>query len=120
MTQKNIAPGVNVLPVLAALIVLCLAGAAALTLLKHDTAPITAPDEQLSLVVQRIPYEAQNALRGESSAFDALTKSVAGLKALRGAVPAGTTGAGAAEWNKLSEGVSTVGAARAAVDTIQA
>jgi twitching motility protein PilJ len=120
ITRKYKGLGVHFLPVLAALIVLCLAGAAALTLLTHDTASVAAPAEQLSLVVQRIPYEAQNALRGDSSAFDALTKSVARLKALRGAVPAGTTGAGAAAWNKLSEGVSTVGAARAAVDTIQA
>ncbi len=34
-----------------------------------------AARRQLSLVVQRIPFEAQNALRGESSAFDALAKS---------------------------------------------
>jgi twitching motility protein PilJ len=134
MTQKNIASGVNVLPVLAALVVLCLAGAAGLTLLTHDTAPITAPAEQLSLVVQRIPYEAQNALRGESSAFDALAKSTARLKSLRAAVPdrvggtgtgdaAAATGpatAGPAAWSKLSDGVSTVEEARRAVDVIQA
>src|SRR6267378_7122873 len=103
MTQKITASGVNVLPVLAALIVLCLAGAAALTLLTHDTAPITAPAEQLSLVVQRIPFEAQNALRGEASAFDALAKSVARLKILRGAVPdrrAGNGAGDAAAWSK--------------------
>jgi len=112
---------VNFLPVLAALIVLCLAGAAALTLLTHNTAPVTAPAEQLSLVVQRIPYEAQNALRGESSAFDALAKSVARLKTLRGAVADRGTGAGdAAAWTKLSDGVKAIGEARAPVDTIQA
>src|ERR1700686_1850184 len=126
MTQKNIASGVNFLPVLAALIVLCLTGAAALTLLTHDTAPITAPAEQLSLVVQRIPYEAQNALRGEPSAFDALAKSVARLKTLRDALPdrggagAGDPGTGAATWNNLSDAAGSVGAARAAVETIQA
>jgi len=82
-TQKDtVASGVNVLPLLAGLIALCLAGAAALTVLTRETAPITAPNEQLSLVAQRIPYEAQNALRGESSAFDALAKSVARLKTL--------------------------------------
>jgi twitching motility protein PilJ len=120
-------PGLNLLPGLAGLIVLCLAGAAGLTLLTHDTAPVTAPAEQLSLVVQRIPYEAQNALRGESSAFDALAKSVAHLKYLRGAVSnlsagtgAGNPATGTATWNKLSDGVSTVTAARAAVETIQA
>jgi len=109
------------LPALAALIVLCLAGAAALTWLSHDSAPITAPAEQLSLVVQRIPFEAQNALRGEASAFDAIAKSVARLKALRGSVPDRGAGTGdAAAWNKLSDGVKAVGDARAAVETIQA
>src|SRR5712664_607137 len=117
VTRNDTGSRVNFLPVLAALIVLCLAGAAALTLLTHDTARVTAPAEQLSLVVQRIPYEAQNALRGESSAFDALAKSAARLKSLR---RAGTAAGNAAPWNKLSEGVKTVGEARAAVETIQA
>jgi twitching motility protein PilJ len=102
------------LPVLAALIVLCLGCAAALTLLTHNTAPASAPVE-LSLVAQRASYEAQNALRGESSSFDALAKSVAQLKTLRGAGVA----AGNGNWNKLSEALSTVGGARGAVETIQ-
>jgi twitching motility protein PilJ len=118
--------GVKFVPVLAALIVLCLGGAAVMTALTHNTASVAAPAE-LSLVVQRMPYEAQNALRGESSAFDALAKSAARLKALRGAVPdkgAGTGSAAnaatsAALWTKLADGVSTVGDARAAVETIQ-
>jgi twitching motility protein PilJ len=126
-TQKDTeAPRMNVLPVLTGLIGLCLAGAAALTLLTHGTAPVAAPAEQLSLVVQRIPYEAQNALRGEASAFDALAKSVARLKTLRDALPdrggagAGDSGTGAATWNNLSDAAGSVGAARAAVETIQA
>jgi twitching motility protein PilJ len=110
---------VNLLPVLAGLIVLCIAVAAGLVLVTRDTAPVAAPAEQLSLVVQRMPYEAQNALRGESSAFDALAKSMARLKTLRSAVPDKGI-SNTAEWNKLSEGVSTVSAARAAVETIQA
>ena len=93
-TRKETGSGVNFLPVLAALIVLCLGGAAALTLLTHNAAPVAAPAE-LSLVVQRMPYEAQNALRGESSAFDALAKSAARLKTLRGAAPDARAGAGA-------------------------
>ena len=111
------------MPVLAGLIVLCLAGAAALTLLMHGSAPVAAPAEQLSLVVQRIPYEAQNALRGDASAFDALAKSVARLKSLRGAIPdrgAGSAAGDAAAWNKLADGVKSVGDARTAVETIQA
>jgi twitching motility protein PilJ len=108
----------NFLPVLAGLIVLCLVSAAALTLLTHNPAPTGAPAE-LSLVVQRMPYEAQNALRGESSAFDALAKSAARLKALRSAMPDRGAGAADANWNKLSDGVHTVGEARTAVETVQ-
>jgi twitching motility protein PilJ len=119
-TRNDTASGANVLPVLAALIVLCVAGAAGLTLLTHDSAPVAAPMEQLSLVVQRMPFEAQNALRGEASAFDALSRSAAKLKALRGA--AADKGAGAAaepDWRKLSDAVATVSDARAAVESIQ-
>jgi hypothetical protein len=66
-----------------ALIVLCLAGAAVLTLLTRGAKPAAALAEQLSFVVQRVPFEAQNALRGDNSAFDALSKSTAQLKTLR-------------------------------------
>src|SRR5277367_4665955 len=111
--RNDTSSGVKVLPVLVGLIALCLGCAAALTLLTHDAAPAAAPAE-LSLLVQRIPYEAQNALRGEPSAFDALAKSAARLKVLRSG---GTAGA---NWSKLGEGVTTVGAARSAVETIQA
>jgi twitching motility protein PilJ len=104
---------------LVALIVLCLAGAAALTLVTHDVPAVAAPAEQLSLVVQRMPYEAQNALRGEPSAFDALAKSMARLKTLRAGALNGRVSADPA-WNKLSDGVATVGEARGAVETIQA
>jgi twitching motility protein PilJ len=114
---------VNLLPVLAALVVLCLAAAAALTALHGSVA--SAPSAELSLVVQRVPYEAQNALRGESSAFDGLAKSAARLKTLHGAVPdkdegAGADPAGNANWKKLNESVSTVSEARSAVESIQA
>lgn len=60
----NIRAKANLLPALMALVVLCLAGAAALTLMSHNAAPLAAAPEQLSLVVQRMPFEAQNALRG--------------------------------------------------------
>src|ERR1700730_5064860 len=121
-TRNDTASRAPFLPVLAGLFVLCLGAAAALTLLTHNTAPVSLPAE-LSLVVQRIPYEAQNALRGESSAFDALAKSAARLKILRGAVLDRTAGPGPRAgdaWNKLSDGVKGVGDARAAVETIQA
>jgi len=94
-TQNDSGSRANFLPVLAALILLCLGGAAALTLLSQDSAPPAAPAE-LSLVVQRIPFEAQNALRGESSAFDALAKSASRVKSLRAAVPDRSTGSGGA------------------------
>ena len=120
--------GIKLAPVLAALIVLCLGCAAVLTLLTHNASSLTAPAE-LSFVVQRVPYEAQNALRGEPSAFDALAKSAARLKTLRGALPdkgagnaaaSGAAGAATANWNKLSDGIATVTEARSAVETIQA
>jgi twitching motility protein PilJ len=122
--------GANFLPLLAGLVVLCLAGAAAMTVLTHTSVPVAAPVEQLSLVVQRMPFEAQNALRGESSAFDALSKSATRLKTLRAAMPdrsagaakgaaAGTGGASAATWNKMTDGVNTVSEARASVEAIQ-
>jgi twitching motility protein PilJ len=115
MTKRNeTGSKANLLPVLAGLIFLCVATAAVLTLLTHGAAPVSAPAE-LSLVVQRMPYEAQNALRGESSAFDALAKSTSRLKVLRGAGNA----AGAGNWGKLHDGVATVSDARTAVETIQ-
>ena len=102
----------KLLPVLTALIVLCLGTAAVLTLLTHNTAGVAAPAE-LALLVQRMPFEAQNALRGESTAFDALAKSTAQVKALRG------TAAGNDGWNRLQDESNTVGGARTAVATIQ-
>jgi len=119
-TRKDPGTTANFLPALAALILLCLGGAAALTLLTHSNTPPAAPAE-LSLVAQRMPFEAQNALRGEASAFDALAKSAARVKALRGAMPEPSAGGagGSAEWTKLTAGVSTVGEARTAVETIQ-
>ena len=119
MTTRRIekSPNSNLLPVLAGLVVLCLIIAAVLTALTRNSAPVAAPAEQLSLVIQRMPFEAQNALRGESSAFDALAKSAARLKALRSSTP--PTG-DAAPWGKLSDGVTAVTEARSAVETIQA
>jgi twitching motility protein PilJ len=118
-TRNDTGSAINFLPVLAALIVLCLAGAAVLTALTHNSPPAGAPAE-LSLVVQRMPYEAQNALRGEPSAFDALAKSAARLKGLRGSLPAKGAGTANGNWNKLSDSVSAVGEARTAVHAIQA
>ena len=118
MTTRRIekTAGPNLLPLLAGLVVLCLIIAAVLTALTRNSAPVAAPAEQLSLVAQRMPFEAQNALRGEASAFDALAKSATRLKALRSNTP----GAGdPATWNKLNDGVAAVLASRTSVETIQ-
>jgi twitching motility protein PilJ len=105
------------LPVLAGLVVLCLIVAAVLTAMTRTAAPVAAPGEQLALVVQRIPFESQNALRGEPSAFDSLGKSAARLKNLR----ASASGVGdAAAWTKLTDGTAAVLDARPAVEAIQA
>jgi twitching motility protein PilJ len=115
-TRNESAPNFNLLPLLAIAVVLCLAAAAALTLLTRSAAPAAAPTEQLALLVQRMPFEAQNALRGEASAFDGLAKSAAKLKSLRANAPA----AGDADtWNKLNDGVTAVGQARPSVEAIQ-
>ena len=116
-TRNDTGPGPKFLPVLATLIVLCLLAAAGLTMLTRSSTPAAAPGE-LSLVVQRIPFEAQNGLRGEASAFDALAKSAARLKTLRAAA-ADSAPAAAGNWNKLTESVAAVADARAAVATIQ-
>ena len=115
--RTDTGPNANLLPLLAALVLLCLAAAATLTALTLGSAPVAAPAEQLSLLVQRMPFEAQNALRGESSAFDALVKSAARLNTLRAAVP----GSGdAATFAKLNDAATTIAAARPAVEAIQA
>ncbi|MDB6097810.1 MAG: twitching motility protein PilJ [Gammaproteobacteria bacterium] len=117
-TKRNdTAPNINLLPILAGFLLLCLLAVAILTAVSRSSAPVAAPAEQMSLVVQRIPFEAQNALRGEASAFDALDKSAARLKSLRSAAP----GLGdAASWGKLNDSVTTVAQARPAVEAIQA
>jgi len=116
MTTRETAPKTNLLPALLVLIVACVLGAAALTLLGRTTAPVAAPSEQLSLVFERVPLEAQNALRGETSAFDALAKSMEQLKAL--------TAGGQAKLDpalgKFRAAAGEVAGARAAVETVQA
>jgi twitching motility protein PilJ len=110
-------PKLTLLPVLAGLLMLCVIGAAGLTLLSHSGGPSGPPPEAVSLVLQRLPFEAQNALRGENSAFDALAKSTAQLRTLRSQ---GGGGAGdAALWKSLDGNVATVASARESVDAIQ-
>jgi twitching motility protein PilJ len=103
------------------LAVLCLAGAAVLTLMTRGSAAAAAPVDQLSFVMQRAPFEAQNALRGETSAFDALAKSADHLNTLTasGALADARAKLGP-DWNKLTSGISDVGQARSAVEVIQA
>ena len=108
----------GLLPVLMALIVLCLAAAAILTLMSRAAPPHAAPAEQLSFVVQRLPLEAQNALRGESSAFDAVAASAVRMNALRGALNDPNAAANPA-WARVGDAAATVGSARAAVDAIR-
>jgi twitching motility protein PilJ len=115
--RDNKTPKSVLLPALLALIVLCLAGAAVLTLLTHGGSSSAVPADQAALILQRTPFEAQNALRGEAAAFDALAKSVARIDGLRGSLPEDKTADPA--WNKLTDAASKVGEARKAVETVQ-
>jgi twitching motility protein PilJ len=109
----------GMMPVLGGLTALFIVIAAVLAILNDAVAPGPAPAEQLSFLTQRMPFEAQNALRGDPGAFDALSRSVAQLKTLRAASPAARQ-ASEAGWGPISDGVATVGAARGAVESIQA
>jgi len=120
-TRQSKSSKINPLPVLLALVVACLGGAAVLTALTRSSAPPAAPADQLGLVIERVPVEAQNALRGEASAFDALARSIARLKSLAasGAVADSQVKRDPA-WDKFGSAASTVADARAAVEIIQA
>jgi twitching motility protein PilJ len=89
------------------------------TFFTSSAPPATPIGEQPSLLTQRLPFEAQNALRGDSSAFDAVAKTAARLQSARGELLAGKPVSDGA-WQKLDQAVDTVMAARAAVDTVQA
>jgi twitching motility protein PilJ len=118
ITPDNRITRTGLLPASLTVIVLCLAGAAGFTLFGQRTSPQAAAALQLALEVERMPFEAQNALRGESSAFDALARSGARVKALRGELTVSKAGADPA-WSQISEAATQVAAARAAVETIQ-
>jgi twitching motility protein PilJ len=113
MTMRDTAPKTQLLPLFLALTVACLAGAALLTLFSRSAPPVAARNEQLTLIIERIPFEAQNALRGEASAFDAMNRSMAHLKTL-------APGALEPSLGKFGAAVSAVADARPAVESIQA
>src|SRR5271156_4186542 len=115
MMANQPAPKTNLTPLLIAVIAVCIVAAIALTLLGRSGAPVAAPDEQLSLLIERIPVEAQNALRGELGSFDALGKSLARLSS--------TTSGGLGSklepnLGKLTAAAASVSQARPAVETI--
>ena len=118
-TREIPPPKSNLVPTLLAPIFMCLAGAAGLTVLTHGASPVAAPADQLSFVVQRLPVEAQNALRGDTSAFDALARSTARLKTLLGAIPDSAMASDPA-WSQVNADLGAVGDARTAVEAIQA
>jgi twitching motility protein PilJ len=107
------------LAVLVALTALFIVLAALGTIFTSSAPPETPAGEQPSLLTQRLPFEAQNALRGESIAFDAVAKTAARLQSARGELLAGKP-TSADAWQKLGDAVDTVLGARTAVDTIQA
>lgn len=118
MRTPDTASKTRLLPVLLALIGACLVSAALLTALQRSTAPAAAPTEQISLAAERIPLEAQNALRGEPSAFDAMSRSMTRLETLTAA--AGDRAKLEPLVSKMGAAVATVAAAHSAVEAIQA
>ena len=119
--MRNITPSKPLLAALLALNVACLAGAAVLTAQSRRAVPEAAPVEQLNLLVQRIPFEAQNALRGAPSAFDPLGRSIARLKTLTASgVQLDERVTLDPAWGKFSTAAAAVAEARPAVETIQA
>jgi twitching motility protein PilJ len=116
-TPQTTSRNVNLLPVLLGLIVLCLGAAAVLTFLSPGVTPPAAPADRVALLLQRIPFEAQNALRGEPGAFDALASSAVEIKTVRKALTPATLAAGPA-LDRLGEAAATVGEARTAVAAI--
>ena len=119
MSTLETAPRTNVLPVLLGLTAACLLGAAALTWFARTAAPVAAPSERVSLLFERVPFEAQNALRGDASAFDALAKSMERLNTLT----AGGAAGGQVKLETLSKfraAAADVQSARAAVEAVQA
>ena len=119
MTQdSNSKFGVALMPVLLAVSVLGMLVAAALTLFATSSTPPVPSVQEIAFITQRVPLEAQSALRGELSAFDALDRSMAKLKALRAGAPAALMAD--ANFNKLTDGVGAVDEARNAVAAIQA
>jgi twitching motility protein PilJ len=108
-----------ILPVLTALTALFVISAVVLAYLLNSPSAPGAERGQMPSLLERIPLEAQNALRGEPGAFDSLAGSMAKATAARAS--AGATDAEAdAGWHKVGDAVATVGAARSAVATVQA
>jgi twitching motility protein PilJ len=112
-------PKTGLLAGLIAITALCVAGAFLLTLLTHPSVPVAAPTEQLSLVVERIPFEAQNALRGEASAFDALDKTAARMKTMTAGGYLSPQIRLEPALGQFESAVATVSSARASVEIIQ-
>jgi twitching motility protein PilJ len=105
------------MPVLAAISLLCIGGAGVLTVLQGSGSASAEAGGQVGLLTQRIPLEAQNALRGDAAAFDSLATSLARLGALHAGLPAAA--ASAAAYKKLGDAANTVLAARPNVAAVQ-
>ena len=107
------------LPVLTALTALFVIVAVILAYLMNTSAAPGPGRDRVPLLLERLPFEAQNALRGEPAAFDSLSGTAAQALAARDNL-AGSGPESDANWRKLSDALTTVGTARSAVTTVQA
>ncbi len=119
LKESNQNRGSKLIPALVGVTVLFVALAGALTVLPTSATPGGVPAEQLLFLTERMPLEAQNALRGEPSAFDALAKSTARVKGLWDQLGADKSAA-EPNFSKFVDGARSVADARVAVETIQA
>jgi twitching motility protein PilJ len=106
-------------PVMTVLTAVFVIAAAVLAFMMNSSAAPGTSRELVPSLLERIPYEAQNALRGDATAFDSLSASMAQAQSAHASAGAEGTESEAG-WHKLSNEVALVGAARSAVATVQA
>ena len=106
-------------PMITALTGLFVIAAGVLAFMMNSSSPPGTSRDQVPTLLERIPFEAQNALRGDIASFDSLSANMARASSAHTGV-GGEGSEAEASWRKLSDAVATVSAARSAVTIVQA